>query len=68
MTVLSLFAGRDSSVLNFPSRALTWGRFFDICIQGRKIQLLETESETRVSVIKFPGPRTSAREGVAGTD
>jgi hypothetical protein len=68
MTVLSLFAGRDSSDLNFPSRALTRGRFFDICIQGRKIQLLELSLKTRVSSYRFPGPESLVRGGRAGTD
>src|ERR1700729_1538271 len=44
---------------HFPSRALTWGRFFDICIQGRKIQLLELSLKTRVSSYRFPGSRES---------
>jgi hypothetical protein len=54
--------------LNFPSRAMTWGRFFDICIQGRKITTFRVESETRVSVITFPGSRTLEKGDGTGTD
>ena len=62
MTVLSLFAGSDSSVHNFPSRALTRGRFFDICIQGRKDTTFRAESEIESFSYPYSGiPRERGR-------
>ena len=53
MTVLSLFCREEFQPTDFPSRALTRGWFFDICIQGRKIQLLELSLKREFQLSHF---------------
>jgi hypothetical protein len=48
----------------FPSRALTWGRFFDICIQGRKIQLLELSLKREFQLSHFRDPAIAGPEQI----